>query len=54
MGNIKMELEHIKKDQSEMKNSLEGVNGRVNKAEDWISDLADEVAENTQSERQKE
>ena len=31
----------------EMKNTLEGMNSRLHKAEDQISDLEDKVAENT-------
>lgn len=37
-----------------MKNALEGINSRLDKAEDWISDLEKKVAENTLSEQQKE
>ena len=32
-----------------MKATLEGINSRLDKAENWISDLEDKVAENTQS-----
>ena len=58
---IKMEIENIKKTQSEMKstitemkNTLEGINSRWNEAEVQISDLEDKVAETTQSEQQQE
>ena len=36
---------------SEMNNTLEGINIRLHEAEDQISDLEDEVAENIQSEK---
>ena len=56
-----MEIENIKKHQSEMKttltemkDTLQGINSRVDEAEDQIRDLEDERAENTQSEHQKE
>ena len=39
---------------SEMKHTLEGNNRRLNEVEDWISELKDRVAENTQLEQQKE
>ena len=39
---------------SEMKHTLEGIKRRLDEAEDRISDLQNKVAENTQSERQKE
>ena len=37
-----------------MKNTLEGLNSRLDEAEDQIRDLEDKVAENTQSEQKKE
>ena len=37
-----------------MKNTLEGINSRLDEAEDQIRDLEDKVAENTQSEQKKE
>ena len=39
---------------TEMKITLQGMNSRLDKAEDWVSNLKDKVAENTQSEQQKE
>ena len=39
---------------SEMKYTLEGISNRLDEAEDWISDVEDKVAENTQSKKQKE
>ena len=39
---------------AEINNTLEGINSRLDEAENWISDLEDNRAENTQSERQKE
>ena len=47
-----MEMENIKKNQSEMKKTLEGINSRVEEAEDQISNLEDKGTENTQSEQQ--
>ena len=37
-----------------MKNTLEGINSRLDEAEDQISNLDHMVAENLQSEQQKE
>ena len=37
-----------------MKNILEGINSRLDEAEDWISDLEDRVTENTQLEQENE
>ena len=37
-----------------MKNTLEGIKCRLDKAEDWINELEDKVTENTQSEQQQE
>ena len=55
-----MEIENIKKNQpelkstiSEMKNTLKGVNMRLDEKEDPISNLDDKVVENTQLEQQK-
>ena len=39
---------------SDMKNTLEGINSRLDEAEDQISNLVGKIAENTQSEHQKE
>ena len=39
---------------SEMKNTLEGINSRLDQTEDQISDLGDKVSENTQLEQQHE
>ena len=56
-----MEIENIKKNQSEMKttitemkNILQGINSKVDEAEDQIREMGDKEAENTQSEQQKE
>ena len=55
---MKMEIENIKKNQSEMKttitemkNILQGINSKVDEAEDQIRDLEDKKVENTQSEQ---
>ena len=36
-----------------MKNTLKGINSRLDEAENWISILKDKVVENTQSEQQQ-
>ena len=54
MGNIKTKIENIKKDQSEMKNTLQEISSGEDKAENQIRDLEDKEAENTQSECHEE
>ena len=56
-----MEIENIKNNQSEMKNTLtekrttlQGINNTVDEIEDQISNLAEKEAENTQWEQPKE
>ena len=51
-GNFNKELENIKKNQleqknvlTEMKNTLEGINSRLEDAEEWINSLEDKVVE---------
>ena len=39
---------------SEMKNTLEGINSRINEAEEWISELEDRLVEITAAEQNKE
>ena len=39
---------------NEIKNSLEGINYRITKAEEWISDLEDKIVEITTAEQNKE
>ena len=39
---------------TEMKNTLEGINGRITEAEEWISDLEDRMVEITAAEKNKE
>ena len=36
-----------------MKNTLEGINSRINEAEEWISELEDQVVEITATEQKK-
>ena len=55
------DLEELKSKQTMMnntrnenKNSLEGINSRITEAEEWISDLEDEIVEITTSEQYKE
>ena len=43
----------MKNTMSEMKSTLEGINSRLDEAEDWINHLEDKIAENIQSEQQK-
>ena len=39
---------------NEIKNSLQGINSRINEAEEWISDLEDKIVEVTTTEQNKE
>ena len=39
---------------TEMTNTLEGINSRLNDSEEWISELEDRVVENTAAEQKKE
>ena len=39
---------------NEIKNSLEGINRRINEAEEWLSDLEDKIVEITTTEQNKE
>ena len=39
---------------TEMKTTLEGINSRINEAEEWISDLEDRTVEFTAAEQNKE
>ena len=50
LNSIKKDIEMIKRDQSQMnntiwkmKNALEGMYSRLDEAEDWISNLEDKV-----------
>ena len=58
---MKKNIETIKSNQSEtknsiseMKNKLEGINGRLDEAEDLISNLENKIAEYTASQQKKE
>ena len=44
------DLGELKNKQTEMKNSLKGINSRITKAEEWISDLEDRMVEITAAE----
>ena len=55
------DLEELKNKQTEinnpiteMKNTLEGINSRLNDSEEWSSELEDRVVENTAAEQRKE
>ena len=54
------DLENIQKNQTkmntiiEMNNTLEGINSRLNDAEEWISMLEDRVEKITETEQKKE
>ena len=50
---MKKNIETIKNDQSEMKNTLGGINSRLGESENKISDLGDKVEKKAQSEQQK-
>ena len=39
------DLGELKNKQTEMKNSLKGINSRITEAEEWISDLEDKMVE---------
>ena len=39
---------------AKMKNTLEGINSRINETGEWISELADTVAEISDTEQKKE
>ena len=52
IAKITQDIETIKKNLSEMKNTLDEID-RFNKAEDWISDLENKVVKNTQLEHLK-
>ena len=58
--NIKKDIETINKNQSEMitipeiKNSLGGINSRLDEADDWISELEDKMTVSTQRDNEKE
>ena len=45
------DLEELKNKQTEMKNSLKGINSRITKTEEWISDLEDRMVEITAAEQ---
>ena len=58
---FRKELENIRKSQEKLENSfaeiqteLKAIKSRMNDAEEWISDVADRIMENTQSGQQKE
>ena len=58
---LNKEKESIKKNQLEMKNSIneikndqDGVNSRLEEAEKWITDLEDRVMESNQAEQERE
>ena len=45
------DLGELKNKQTEMKNSLKGINSRITKTEEWISDLEDRMVEITAAEQ---
>ena len=44
-------LEELKNKQTEMKNTLEGINSRIIEAEEWVNDLEDRMMEITVAEQ---
>ena len=50
--NLKKDIETIKKNKSEMKDTLEGINSRVDEAEDLIN-LEDKVEKNLEQQKEK-
>ena len=47
-------LEELKNKQTEMNNTLEGINSRTTEAEEWINDLEDRMVEITATKENKE
>ena len=45
------DLQELKNKQAEMNNTLEGINSRITKAEEWINDLEDRMVEITATEQ---
>ena len=45
------DLEELKKEQTEINNSLEGISSRTSEAEEWISDLEDRTMETIATEQ---
>ena len=45
------DLEELKKEQTEINNSLEGISSRTSEAEEWISDLEDRMVKITVTEQ---
>ena len=41
------DLEELKKEQTEINNSLEGISSRTSEAEEWTSDLEDRMVDIT-------
>ena len=48
------DLEELKNKQTEMNNTLEGMNSRITEAEAWINDLEDRMVEINATEQSKE
>ena len=48
------DLEELKNKQTEMNNTLEGINSRITKGEEWINDLEDRMVEITATEQNTE
>ena len=44
----------MNKNQEEMKNTLEGINTRIDKAEDWMSKLEDKVNKHLEQQHEKD
>ena len=45
------DLEELKYKQTEMNNTLEGINSRITEAKEWINDLEDRLVEITAAEQ---
>ena len=45
------DLQELKNKQTEMKNTLEGINSRIIEAEEWVNDLEDRMMEITVAEQ---
>ena len=45
------DLQELRNKQTEMNNTLEGINSRITKGEEWINDLEDRMVEITVAEQ---
>ena len=48
------DLKELENKQTEMNNTLEGINSRITEAEEWINELEDRMVEITKAEKNRE